>query len=95
MERQPRLEGERLLLRPLAPQDWDALHAAASDPLIWAGHPASDRWQEPVFRAFFADALASGDFQEKVRDAFPYEDWDKPFSEFTAAKAVQMSLPED
>jgi hypothetical protein len=33
--------------------------------------------------------------QEKVRDAFPYEDWDKPFSEFTAAKAVQMSLPED
>lgn len=41
------------------------------------------------------ETLASGDFQEKVRDAFPYEDWDKPFSEFTAAKAVQMSLPED
>ncbi|MBK6803335.1 MAG: hypothetical protein IPG83_18145 [Novosphingobium sp.] len=40
------------------------------------------------------ETLASGDFQEKVRDAFPYKDWDKPFSEFTAAKAVQMSLPE-
>jgi RimJ/RimL family protein N-acetyltransferase len=23
-------------------------------------HPAHDRWQEPVFRAYFADALASG-----------------------------------
>ena len=40
------------------------------------------------------ETLASGDFQEKVRDAFPYEDWDKPFSGFTAARAVQMSLPE-
>ena len=41
------------------------------------------------------ETLANVDFQEKVRDAFPYEDWDKPFSEFTAAKAAQMSLPED
>lgn len=40
------------------------------------------------------ETLASGDFQEKVREAFPYEDWDKPFLEFTAAKAVQMTLPE-
>ena len=40
--------------------DWAALFAVASDPLIWAGHPAHDRWQEPVFRRFFDDALASG-----------------------------------
>ena len=60
MDRQPVLEGERLLLRPLAPADWDALFAVASDPLIWAVHPAHDRWQEPVFRAFFDDALAQG-----------------------------------
>ena len=57
---QPVLEGERLLLRPLRQQDWDALFAIASDPLIWEIHPAHDRWQEPVFRAFFADALTNG-----------------------------------
>jgi RimJ/RimL family protein N-acetyltransferase len=60
MNRQPTLEGERLLLRPLQANDWDALFAAASDPLIWEVHPANDRWQEPVFRAFFDDALANG-----------------------------------
>lgn len=60
MDRQPTLEGERLLLRPLRPDDWDALYAAASDPLVWEVHPAHDRWQEPVFRAFFDDALAQG-----------------------------------
>ncbi|MGZ3173431.1 MAG: GNAT family N-acetyltransferase [Croceibacterium sp.] len=59
MDRQPVLEGERLLLRPLAPDDWDALYAVASDPAVWALHPAHDRWQEPVFRTFFADALAN------------------------------------
>ena len=59
MDRQPVLEGERLLLRPLLQDDWEALFAVASDPQIWAVHPAHDRWQEPVFRAFFADALAN------------------------------------
>ena len=58
MDRQPTLQSERLLLRPLRPGDWDALYAIASDPLIWEIHPAHDRWQEPVFRAFFEDALA-------------------------------------
>ncbi len=57
---QPVLEGERLRLRPLRPEDWDALFAVASDPDIWAGHPMHDRWQEPVFRKFFDDALANG-----------------------------------
>ncbi|MFN7159746.1 MAG: GNAT family N-acetyltransferase [Erythrobacter cryptus] len=60
LDRQPVLEGERLRLRPLRPDDWEALFAVASDPLIWAQHPAHDRWREPVFRAFFADALAGG-----------------------------------
>lgn len=60
MDRQPVLEGERLRLRPLQPDDWDALYAVASDPLIWEIHPANDRWQEPVFRGYFAEAMASG-----------------------------------
>ena len=60
MDRQPTLEGERLLLRPMAPGDWEALYAVAADPLVWEIHPAHDRWQEPVFSAFFEDALAKG-----------------------------------
>jgi RimJ/RimL family protein N-acetyltransferase len=60
LDRQPVLEGPTLLLRPLRADDWDALYAVASDPLIWEVHPAHDRWQEEVFRAFFADALANG-----------------------------------
>ncbi|UYV15684.1 GNAT family N-acetyltransferase [Porphyrobacter sp. ULC335] len=59
LDRQPVLEGEHVRLRPLREDDWDALFAVASDPLIWAQHPAHDRWQEPVFRAFFDDALAN------------------------------------
>lgn len=59
LDRQPVLEGEHVRLRPLRADDWDALFAVASDPLIWAQHPAHDRWQESVFRAFFDDALAN------------------------------------
>lgn len=59
LDRQPVLEGEHVRLRPLRPDEWDALLAVASDPLIWQQHPAHDRWREPVFRAFFADALAN------------------------------------
>lgn len=60
MDRQPVLSGERLLLRPLTEADWDGLWAVAADRELWALHPSHDRWQEPVFRAFFADALAKG-----------------------------------
>jgi RimJ/RimL family protein N-acetyltransferase len=60
VDRQPTLTGERLLLRPLRADDWDALFAVASDPELWALHPAHDRWQEPVFRAYFANALDKG-----------------------------------
>ena len=60
LDLQPHLEGELLELRPLRPDDWDALFAVASDPLIWAGHPARDRYTEPVFREFFRGAIESG-----------------------------------
>jgi len=60
VNRQPTLEGPTLRLRPLQPDDSDALYAVARDPLIWELHPCHDRWQEPVFRSFFADALAHG-----------------------------------
>ncbi len=59
-DRQPTLVGFLLRLRPLRPEDWSELFAVASDPLIWAQHPDSDRYKEDVFRQFFNDALASG-----------------------------------
>src|SRR6476469_5142581 len=57
---QPTLEGESLRLRPLREEDWDALYAAATDPLIWEQHPASDRYQEQVFREYFREAMECG-----------------------------------
>ncbi len=57
---QPTLSGHLLALRPLRQDDWGPLFAVASDPLIWEQHPNSDRYQEDVFRQFFADALQSG-----------------------------------
>lgn len=60
MDRQPILEGERLLLRPLTEDDWEGLYAVASDPQVWEQHPMHDRWREDVFRVFFDDALAKG-----------------------------------
>ena len=59
LDLQPVLAGELVALRPLRPDDFDALYAVAADPLIWAQHPASDRWRADVFREFFRDALAS------------------------------------
>ena len=57
---QPTLHGELVNLRPLREEDFDALHAVASDPLIWEQHPASNRHELSVFRDFFRDAIASG-----------------------------------
>lgn len=59
-ELQPVLQGRLLLLRPLEPHDFAALHAAASDPLIWQQHPEPDRWTEAGFRRYFDGAIASG-----------------------------------
>lgn len=57
---QPTLIGEHVILRPLAPADWEGMLAAASDPKIWEQHPESDRFKEAVFRNYFDGALASG-----------------------------------
>jgi RimJ/RimL family protein N-acetyltransferase len=57
---QPTLRGERVHLRPLAPGDFQALYAAASDPRIWEQHPEPTRYQEPVFRRYFDGGIACG-----------------------------------
>jgi N-acetyltransferase len=57
---QPTLKGERVTLRPMRAEDFDALFQAASDPLIWEQHPERDRYTEPKFRRYFQGGLDSG-----------------------------------
>lgn len=56
---QPVLKGNLIELHPLGPGDFEALFSAASDPLIWAQHPESDRYKKEVFRRFFDGAIES------------------------------------
>ena len=48
------------MLRPLHREDFDALFAVASDPLIWEQHPEHDRYKEEKFRAYFQSGLDCG-----------------------------------
>jgi RimJ/RimL family protein N-acetyltransferase len=57
---QPAITGTLIAIRPLAAEDFDALFAAASDPLIWEQHPESDRYTRVVFQRFFDSAIESG-----------------------------------
>ena len=56
---QPTLKGDLIELRPLAAQDFDAVFAAARDPLIWEQHPEPDRYERDVFQRYFDSAIAS------------------------------------
>jgi RimJ/RimL family protein N-acetyltransferase len=60
LDLQPTLRGERILVRPQAADDFEALYQIASDPEVWRMHPEPDRWQRPVFERLFAQGLASG-----------------------------------
>jgi N-acetyltransferase len=57
---QPVLTGHIIDLWPLREEDFPALYAVASDPMIWEQHPEPDRCTEPVFRQFFRGAMESG-----------------------------------
>jgi len=59
-ELQPTLNGKLLKLRPMKPDDFASLHAAASDPLIWEQHPESDRYKEEKFRKYFDSGIECG-----------------------------------
>jgi RimJ/RimL family protein N-acetyltransferase len=58
--RQPILQNDCVLLRPLEYVDFQALFKVASDPLIWEQHPAKNRCNEDGFSIFFSDAMDSG-----------------------------------
>jgi len=79
---QPVLHGPTLTLRPLQPDNFEALYAVASDPLIWDQHPEPTRCQRDVFRKFFDKGIESkGAFlvsertTGKVLGSSRYYDW--------------------
>lgn len=57
---QPVLTGDLVTIAPMRADEFADHLAVAADPLLWAAHPAPDRWQEPVFRAYFDDNLSTG-----------------------------------
>jgi RimJ/RimL family protein N-acetyltransferase len=59
-DKQPKLTGALVGVRPLLQSDYDPLYAVAADPLIWEQHPVPNRHEESVFRDFFAESLESG-----------------------------------
>lgn len=88
---QPRLEGRLLHLRPVTAEDFAPLYAVASDPQLWALHPASDRWQEAVFRAYFEDGLASGGALVAVDQASgAVIGWSRYSPEFVEAGEIEI-----
>jgi len=60
-ELQPTLTGTLLELRPLRPDDFEALYRAASDPLIWEQHPEPTRHQREVFQRYLDTDIESCD----------------------------------
>jgi RimJ/RimL family protein N-acetyltransferase len=57
---QPSLQGGGIALVPVGEADRVPLATAASDPQIWAGHPATNRYENSVFNSYFDMLLASG-----------------------------------
>jgi len=60
MDLQPTLNNAVVRLRPLVPDDFEALFAIASEPQVWEQHPSKDRTQRPIFERWFEGALTSG-----------------------------------
>src|SRR5947209_6778492 len=56
---QPTLTGNLIEIRPLRPEDFDALFEAAGDPLIWEQHPEPDRYKREIFQRYFDSAIES------------------------------------
>lgn len=56
---QPILQNESILLRPIIETDFNALFAAAADPLIWQQHPEPTRYTKLVFEKYFNGAIDS------------------------------------
>jgi len=54
------LQNALVIATPLLSSDFEALYAAASDPLIWEQHPNKNRYQLQEFKNYFKGAMESG-----------------------------------
>jgi len=54
---EPVLTGPALRVRPIRSDEIEALYVVASDPLMWAQHPAKNRSERAVFEGWFKSAL--------------------------------------
>ena len=59
MNLQPHLEDDLIHIRPLQYDDFEALFAVASDPLIWEQHTCYDRYKPEVFTKLFQESMES------------------------------------
>ena len=50
-ELRPTLSGTLITVRPLNLDDFEAMYAAASDPLIWGQHTDPERYQREAFES--------------------------------------------
>lgn len=80
---QPLLRGERLILRPVRPDDREPLWQVARDPLLWALHPDKTRCEPAGFARFFEAALECGSAlvvldaaTQRVIGSSRFYDWD-------------------
>ncbi len=63
---QKELSSENILLQQIKKSDFDRLFLAGSDPLIWAQHPDSERYQRSRFEVYFASGLEAPAFYKIV-----------------------------
>jgi RimJ/RimL family protein N-acetyltransferase len=56
----PHLSGWGFAVAAMKEDDRTDLRAAAGDPLIWAGHPATNRYKPEIFDQFMSFLLAAG-----------------------------------
>ena len=77
---QPKLEGQRIIVRPIKPEDFAELYSLAYDPSVWEQHPAQKRHLEPEFRAFFDRYTVHALMHCIVKSTFLGKDyWGKQF----------------
>ena len=58
-ERVARADADGVVGKPLLADDFAALYAVASDPLIWEQHPNKNRYQRDIFGVYFQGAIES------------------------------------
>jgi hypothetical protein len=75
---QPTLTQGELLIRPLREDDFDALWAISSDPLLWEQHPSKERATLEGFKVWFNEAgnALVIEWQGKTVGTSRYKPWD-------------------